>query len=53
MVRLLVIADDFTGALDTGVQFKASNSCVLLYKAEKENLREILNKEIQVLIMPE
>lgn len=51
MVRLLVIADDFTGALDTGVQFKASNSCVLLYKSEKENLREILNKEIQVLII--
>lgn len=51
MVRLLVIADDFTGALDTGVQFKAKNSCVLLYKAGKENLREILNRDIQVLII--
>lgn len=51
MVKLLVIADDFTGALDTGVQFRTKNSCVLLYKAEKENLREVLNRDIQVLII--
>ena len=30
MVRLLIIADDFTGALDTGVQFAArgARTCV-------------------------
>lgn len=28
MTKLLVIADDFTGAMDTGVQFKALNTLV-------------------------
>ena len=26
MVKLLIIADDFTGALDTGIQFKKRGS---------------------------
>lgn len=51
MVRLLVVADDFTGALDTGVQFKAKNSLVLIYKKDTENLRTVMKKDIQVLII--
>lgn len=51
MVRLLVIADDFTGALDTGIQFKSRNSVVMLYMRDQEKLREILEKNIQVLII--
>lgn len=30
MIQLLVIADDFTGALDTGIQFRAKNTRVLI-----------------------
>lgn len=51
MVRLLVIADDFTGALDTGIQFKTRNSVVMLYMQDKDKLEKILEKDIQVLII--
>lgn len=47
----MVIADDFTGALDTGVQFKAKDSIVLVYKQGDETLRETMKKDIQVLIV--
>ena len=30
MVKLLIIADDFTGALDTGVQFAVSGAATLV-----------------------
>ncbi len=51
MVRLLVIADDFTGALDTGVQFRAKDSFVLVYKEGEKDLVESLKKDVQVLIV--
>lgn len=51
MVRLLVIADDFTGALDTGIQFKSRNSVVMLFAQDEEKLKKILNKDIQVLVI--
>lgn len=51
MVKLLVIADDFTGALDTGVQFRAKNSMVLVHKRGDQSLRDILEKDMQVLIV--
>lgn len=51
MVKLLVIADDFTGALDTGVQFKARDALVLVYKSGDPSLRDIMKKNIQVLII--
>lgn len=51
MVKLLVIADDFTGALDTGVQFKARDSLVLVYKRGDEGLSEVMKKDIQVLVI--
>lgn len=51
MVRLLVVADDFTGALDTGVQFRAKDSIVLVYNEDAGNLRETLARDMQVLIV--
>ena len=51
MVKLLVIADDFTGALDTGVQFKAKESLVLIYQPGDNTIREIMQKSIQVLVI--
>lgn len=51
MVKLLVIADDFTGALDTGVQFRAKDSLVLVYQQGNQSLKDILKKDIQVLIV--
>ena len=51
MVRLLVIADDFTGALDTGVQFRARDSLVLVYRQGDGDLRSLLERDIQVLVI--
>lgn len=50
MTKLLIIADDFTGALDTGVQFACEGikTRVLLYD-EKEDL--IKNDDTQVLVI--
>ncbi len=50
MTKLLIIADDFTGALDTGVQFASQGikTRVLLYD-EKEDL--IKNDDTQVLVI--
>lgn len=51
MVNLLVIADDFTGALDTGVHFRTKRSVVQLWTGEQESLLSALRSEIQVLIL--
>lgn len=51
MVKLLVIADDFTGALDTGVQFKAKDSLVLIYQPGDGTIRETMKRNIQVLVI--
>lgn len=51
MVKLLVIADDFTGALDTGVQFRARDSLVVVYKPGDDTLSETMQKDIQVLVI--
>lgn len=32
MVKLLIIADDFTGALDTGIQFVNKGIATCIYK---------------------
>lgn len=50
MVKLLVIADDFTGALDTGVQFRAKGT-VLRFGAEKRNFFDGLEDTVNVLIV--
>lgn len=51
MVKLLVIADDFTGALDTGVQFRAQKSMVFVYKGDMQKLRKVFLEDLQVLIV--
>lgn len=38
MIKLLVIADDFTGALDTGIQFKAKGTLVSEYIPPKTRI---------------
>ena len=50
-MKLLVIADDFTGALDTGVQFRAKNSLIRIREAQSKALFENLDPEVQVLII--
>lgn len=49
MVKLLVIADDFTGALDTGVQFKARGTLIRIGLPEGGALLE--GRDVQVLIV--
>ena len=51
MVNLLVIADDFTGALDTGVQFKTKGSLIQLWTGEREKMLAAMDSGIQVLIL--
>ena len=50
MTRLLMIADDFTGALDTGVQFAArgARTCVVTDPAYDFTRAK---EEIQVLVL--
>jgi len=51
MIKLLVIADDFTGALDIGVQFKAERSQIRVITKEESSISEALNGRLQVLIV--
>ena len=48
-MKLLVIADDFTGAVDTGAQFKAKD--VLIRVGEEEALLPGTDRQTQVLIL--
>lgn len=50
MVTLLIIADDFTGALDTGVQFAASGANTRVVTSADYDFRQV-NPEVQVLVM--
>jgi uncharacterized protein YgbK (DUF1537 family) len=50
MVSLLVIADDFTGALDTGVQFSKKHVPTLVTTNEDANIRAI-GDGIEVLVV--
>lgn len=51
MIKLLVIADDFTGALDTGVQFKARGTQIRVAGLEEKRVLETLKTDLQVLII--
>lgn len=44
MLKLLVIADDFTGALDTGVQFAKKGLPVLVYAEDNYSIQAIRDK---------
>ena len=50
MIKLLVIADDFTGALDTGIQFKAKGTLVRVYTPQNQNIFAGLEQGVQVLL---
>jgi uncharacterized protein YgbK (DUF1537 family) len=50
MVTLLIIADDFTGALDTGVQFAASGANTRVVTSAGYDFRQV-DPEVQVLVM--
>jgi len=50
MVELLIIADDFTGALDTGVQFAASGAITRVL-TNSESKIENIDESVQVLVM--
>lgn len=50
MVKLLIIADDFTGALDTGVQFAASGAETRVITNTEYDFRRI-EKTVQVLVL--
>ena len=50
MIRLFIIADDFTGALDTGVQFAAQGACTRVITDPAADLRCVA-PEVEVLVM--
>lgn len=50
MIALLIIADDFTGALDTGVQFAAAGAAVRVVTDIRYDYRQA-DGEVQVLVM--
>ena len=50
MVTLLIIADDFTGALDTGVQFAASGANTRVVTSVNYDFRQV-DPEVQVLVI--
>ena len=50
MVKLLIIADDFTGALDTGVQFAARGAATVVVTDLNYDFRSI-EKTVEVLVM--
>lgn len=50
MIKLLVIADDFTGALDTGVQFSKQGISTLVSTNTEINTNEV-DEDIEVLVI--
>lgn len=51
MVKLLIIADDFTGALDTGIQFKEKGTLIYWLADGRICNFDILDEGIRVLII--
>ena len=50
MIKLLVLADDFTGSLDTGVQFRAKGTRIR-FGSPSNRYFEHLEEDVQVLIV--
>ena len=50
MITLLIIADDFTGALDTGVQFAAAGTVVRVVTDTGYDYRKA-DEGVRVLVM--
>lgn len=51
MIKLLVIADDFTGALDTGIQFGARSAKIRVTSVEQQGIFGGLDEKFKVLIL--
>ncbi|MEH2930920.1 four-carbon acid sugar kinase family protein [Candidatus Ventrimonas sp. KK005] len=51
MVKLLVISDDFTGALDTGVQFAGKGIKTKVLSYHPENGEKLKGLETEVLVI--
>lgn len=51
MIKLLVIADDFTGAMDTGVQFKARGTLIQVSSGKDIEFLTKNHSNLQVLIV--
>lgn len=51
MIKLLVIADDFTGALDTGIQFGSRSAKIRVTSVEQGDIFSDLDESLQVLIL--
>lgn len=51
MIKLLVIADDFTGAMDTGVQFKAKGALIQIASTKRIDSLIKSDRNLQVLIV--
>lgn len=51
MVRLLLIADDFTGALDTGIQFAEYGAATKMLTSSKIDDELLQNDQIEVLVI--
>lgn len=52
MIKLLILADDLTGALDTGIQFESETAIVVLYSTDlNESEIKMLPEKVEVLIV--
>lgn len=51
MVKLLIIADDFTGALDTGVQFAIQGACTKIVSGKDAEHLQIGQEQAEVIIV--
>lgn len=51
MINLLIIADDLTGALDTGIQFSRYNSNVKVYTKNEFNRKLFHDKDTEILVV--
>lgn len=51
MIQILIIADDFTGALDTGVQFASAGFRTVVRTSEKDSFAQRTEDDVQVLVI--
>lgn len=52
MIKLLIISDDFTGALDTGVKFSAAGARTRVSTDTQIDFRQEIAEEVLVLCAP-
>lgn len=52
MIKMLIIADDFTGALDTGVKFSAAGAKTKVSTDTEMDFTADISEEVLVLCVP-